>query len=128
MKPLTSRFKVKRRDGLLLAIFHAVVGILQLATLALLDIRMVWIGALAVLSLIAASGLLTARKWAVWLVIGLFFPQVIFGIWSLYGMISLYSLSLELTPLLLEVSLGIFVVLSLASFIYVAAKRKTFEA
>jgi len=125
---LTSRFKVKRRDGLLLAIFHAVVGILQLATLALFDIRMVWIGALAVLSLIAASGLLTARKWAVWLVIGLFFPQVIFGIWSLYGMISLYSLSLELTPLLLEVSLGIFVVLSLASFIYVAAKRKTFEA
>jgi hypothetical protein len=128
MKPLTSRFKVKRRDGLLLAIFHAVVGILQLATLALLDIRMVWIGALAVLSLIAASGLLTARKWAVWLVIGLFFPQMVFGIWSLYGMISLYSLSLELTPLLLEVSLGIFVVLSLASFIYVAAKRKTFEA
>ena len=125
---MTSRFKVKRRDGLLLAIFHAVVGILQLATLALFDIRMVWIGALAVLSLIAASGLLTARKWAVWLVIGLFFPQVIFGIWSLYGMISLYSLSLELTPLLLEVSLGIFVVLSLASFIYVAAKRKTFEA
>ena len=128
MKPLTSRFKAKRRDGLLLAIFHAVVGILQLATLALFDIRMVWIGALAVLSLIAASGLLTARKWAVWLVIGLFFPQMVFGIWSLYGMISLYSLSLELTPLLLEVSLGIFVVLSLASFIYVAAKRKTFEA
>jgi len=128
MKPLASRFKVKRRDGLLLAVFHAVVGILELATLAVIDIRMMWIGALAILSLIAAYGLFTARKWAVWLVIGLFFPQAVFGIFTLYGVISLYSLSVELTPMLLEVSLGIFLVLSLASFIYVAAKRKTFEA
>jgi len=128
MKPLTSRFKVKRRDGLLLAVFHAVVGVLELATLAVIDIRMMWIGALAILSLIAAYGLFTARKWAVWLVIGLFFPQAVFGLFTLYGVISLYSLSAELIPLLMEVSLGAFLVLSLVSFIYVAAKRKTFEA
>ena len=128
MKPLTSRLKVKRRDGLLLAIFYAVVGILQLATLAVIDIRMMWIGALAILSLIAAYGLFTARRWAVWLVIGLFFPQAVFAVFSLNGVISLYSLSAELIPLLMEVSLGAFLVLSLVSFIYVAAKRETFEA
>ena len=127
MKPLTSRFKVKRRDGLLLAVFYAVVGILQLATVAVNDIRMMWIGALAILSLIAAYGLFAARKWAVWLVIGLFFPQAIFGLTTLYGVISLYS-SAELIPLLMEVSLGAFLVLSLISFLYVAAKRNTFEA
>ena len=125
---MTSRFKVKRRDGLLLAVFYAVVGILQLATLAIIDIRMMWIGALAILSLIAAYGLFTARKWAVWLVIGLFFPQAIFGISTLYGVISLYSLTAELIPLLMEISLGVFLVLSSVSFIYVAAKRNTFEA
>ena len=125
---MTSRLKVKRRDGLLLAVFYAVVGILQLATLAVVDIRMMWIGALAILSLIAAYGLFTARRWAVWLVIGLFFPQAVFAVFSLYGVISLYSLSAELIPLLMEVSLGAFLVLSLVSFIYVAAKRETFEA
>ncbi len=127
MKPLTSRLKVKRRDGLLLAVFYAVVGILQLATLAVIDIRMMWIGALAILSLIAAYGLFTSRKWAVWLVIGLFFPQAVFGIFTLYGVISLYS-SAELIPLLMEISLGAFLFLSLVSFIYVATKRNTFEA
>ena len=123
---MTSRFKVKRRDGLLLAIFHAVVGILQLATLALLDIRMMWIGVLAILSIIAAYGLFTVRRWSVWLVVGLFFPQVVFGVWTLYGAISLYSLSLEMVPLLLEISLIVFVLLSVASFLYVTAKRNTF--
>jgi FlaA1/EpsC-like NDP-sugar epimerase len=127
MKSLTSRFKAKRRDGLLLAVFYAVVGILQLATLAIIDIRMMWIGALAILSLIAACGLFTAKKWAVWLVIGLFFPQAVFGASTLYGVISLYSSSAELIPLIMEVSLGAFLVLSLVSFLYVAAKRNTFE-
>ena len=123
---MTSRFKVKRRDALLLAIFHAVVGILQLATLAIVDIRMVWIGALAVLSLIAAYGLFVVRKWSVWLVIGLFFPQLVFGVSTLYGAILLYSFSLEIVPLMLETSLIAFVLLSLVSFLYVAARRNTF--
>jgi len=125
---LVSRFKVKRRDTLLLAVFYAIVGILQLAALALLDVRMVWIGALAILSLLAAYGLFTVRKWSVWLVISLFFPQMVFGAWTLYGLVSLYSFSFDMTSLLLEVSLSLFIVLYLASFVYVAAKRKSFEA
>ncbi len=124
---MTSRFRVKRRDGLLLAIFYGVVGVLQLATLALLDIRMVWIGALAILSLITAYGLFMVRKWSVWLVIGLFFPQVVFGATTLYSSISLYSFPQEVSLLLLDISLVLFITLSLVSFLYVAAKRKTFE-
>jgi hypothetical protein len=103
------------------------VGVLQLATLAVLDIRMVWIGALAILSLIAAYGLFTVRKWSVWLVIGLFFPQVVFGATKLYSSISLYSFPQEVSLLLLDISLVLFITLSLVSFLYVAAKRKTFE-
>lgn len=124
---MVSRFKVKRRDALLIAIFYAVVGVLQLATLALFDIRMVWIGVLAILSLIAAYGVLTVQKWSVWLVIGLFFPQVVFGASTLYGSISLYSLSSETTVLLLNASLVVFIVLSCVSFVYVVAKRSTFQ-
>jgi len=128
MDSLVSRFKIKRRDALLLAVFHGIVGILQLAALALWDVRMVWIGALAILSLLAAYGLFTVKKWAVWLVIGLFFPQIVFGTWTLYGLVSLYSFSFDTISLLLEVSMSIFIVLSLVSFVYVAAKRKSFEA
>lgn len=124
---MVSRFKIKRRDALLLAVFHAAVGILQLAALALWDIRMVWIGVLAILSLLAAYGLFTVKKWSVWLVITLFFPQMVFGAWTLYGLVSLYSFSFDMISLLLEVSLGLFIVLSIISFVYVAAKRGTFE-
>ena len=125
---MVSRFKIKRRDALLLAVFYGIVGILQLAALVLWDVRMVWIGALAILSLLAAYGLFTVKKWAVWLVIGLFFPQIVFGTWTLYGLVSLYSFSFDTTSLLLEVAMSLFIVLSLASFVYVAAKRKSFEA
>jgi len=128
MDSLVSRFKIKRRDALLLAVFYGIVGILQLAALVLWDVRMVWIGALAILSLLAAYGLFTVKKWAVWLVIGLFFPQIVFGTWTLYGLVSLYSFSFDTTSLLLEVAMSLFIVLSLASFVYVAAKRKSFEA
>ena len=122
MKSLGSRLRIKRRDSFLLAVFYAVVGILQLAMLAVVDIRMFWIGMLAILSLITAFGLFTVRKWSVWLVIGLFFPQIVFGASTLYGSVSVYSLSTELTLLLLDVALILFLVLSSVSFVYVAAK------
>jgi hypothetical protein len=118
---VVSRFRVKRRDVLLITIFYAVVGVLQLATFAVFDIRMVWIGALAILSLIAAYGVFTVQKWSVWLIIGLFFPQVVFAASTLYGSISLYSLSSETTVLLLNASLIVFIVLSCISFAYVIA-------
>ena len=81
----------------------------------------------AVLSLVAAYGLFTVQEWSVWLVIGLFFPQVVFGASTLYYLILDYSFSTEATLLLLDVALAVFIFLSFVSFIYVAAKRKTFQ-
>jgi len=124
---LMSRFKVKRRDGLMLAAFYAAVGVAQIVVLALSNFRLVTSGALAVLSFIAAYGLFTVKKWSVWLVIGLFFPQVIFGAVALCASIVWYSIYQEVSLLLLDALLVLFIVLSLVSFIYVAARKETFK-
>ncbi len=123
---MTSRFKIKRRDGLLLAIFYAVVGIGEIAVF-LSSNFMPMAGVLGVLSFIAAYGLFIANKWSVWFAIGLFFPQFIFGLAALNGGVILYAFLPDTSVLLLNVALGIFVVLSFVSFIYLAAKRTTFE-
>jgi len=127
MMPLASRFKVKRRDGLLLAIFYIAVGIAQIVVLAWSNFRLVTVGALAVLSLIAAYGLFTVKKWSVWLVIGLFFPQFVFSAVTLYALVLRYASYQEMTLLLLNIALGIFIVLSFVSLVYVAAKRNSFQ-
>jgi uncharacterized membrane protein (DUF2068 family) len=124
---LKARLNVKRRDGLLLAVFYAVVGIAQLVILALSNFALVTSGILAVLSLIAAYGLFTVKKWSVWLVIGLFFPQFVFGAVTLYASILRYTTYQEMNLLLLNIALAIFIVLSFVSFVYVAAKRKSFQ-
>jgi len=126
---LTSRLQIKRRDALLLAVFYAVVGLLEIAIVVLsISSRILpHVGALAVLSFIAAYGLLRAKKWSVWLVIILFFPQIVFGAFSLYSMIILYALIPDAVFLLANVALALFMILSFLSFVYVAAKRETFQ-
>ncbi len=124
---MASRFKVKRRDALLLAVFYAAVGVAHIAVLALSNFGLVTAGALAILSFIAAYGLFTVKKWSIWFVMGLFFPQLVFGATTLYASTLTYSLYPEASFILLNVLLAIFIVLSIISFAYVAAKRKTFE-
>lgn len=123
---MKSRLSVKRRDGLLLAIFYVVIGIAEIAVLVMSNFLPI-AGALAVLSLIAAYGLLMTRKWSVWLVIGLFFPQLVFGVVTLYASILAYSLYPAVNLLLLDALLISFIVLSFVSFVYVTAKRKSFQ-
>jgi len=124
---LKARLNVKRRDGLLLAVFCAVVGIAQLVILALSNFALYPYGVLAVLSFIAAYGLFTVKKWSVWLVIGLFLPQFVFGTVTLYASILRYTTYQEITLLLLNIALAIFIILTFVSFVYVAAKRKSFQ-
>lgn len=123
---MTSRLKTKRRDGLLLAVFYAAVGIGEIAVFVSSNF-MPMAGVLAVLSFVAAYGLFLGNKWAVWLAIGLFFPQLVFGLATLNGSIILYAFLPETSVLLLNIALGVFVVLSFISFVYVTVKRKTFE-
>lgn len=118
---------MKRRDGLLLAVFYAVTGVAQIVVLALTNFRFFPSGAFAVLSFVAAYGLFTVKKWSVWLVIALFFPQFVFGAITLYASILRYVSYQEAAFMLLNIALATFIVLSFVSFVYVAAKRKNFQ-
>jgi len=118
---------VKRRDGLLLAVFYAVVGVAQLGVLTLSNFALFTSGVIAILSFIAAYGLFKVKKWSVWLVIGLFFPQFVFGAVTLYASVLRYNAYQETDILLLNIALAIFIVLYFVSFVYVAAKRKSFQ-
>jgi len=124
---LKSKLKVKRRDGLLLALFYAITGVAQMIILALSNFLLFTSGVLAVLSFIAAYSLFTVKKWSVWLVIGLFFPQFVFGVVTLYASILSYEIYQEVVFILLSIALSTFIVLSFVSFVYVAAKRKSFQ-
>jgi len=124
---LKSKLKVKRRDGLLLAIFYIIVGVVQIIVLAQTNFAVFTSGVLAILSFIAAYGLFTVKKWSVWLVIGLFFPQFVFGVVTLYASILKYALYQEATFMMLNIALAAFIVLYFVSFVYVAAKRKSFQ-
>jgi uncharacterized membrane protein (DUF2068 family) len=124
---LKSKLKIKRRDGLLLAIFYIIVGVAQIIVLALTNFALFTSGILAVLSFIAAYGLFTVKKWSVWLVICLFFPQFVFGVVTLYASILSYTTYQEAAFMLLNITLTAFTVLSFISFVYVAAKRESFQ-
>jgi len=124
---LKSKLKVKRRDGLLLAVFYTIVGVAQIIVLASTNFAVFTSGVLAVLSFIAAYGLFTVKKWSVWLVICLFFPQFVFGVVTLYASVLRYAFYPEAVLMLLNIALATFIVLSFVSFVYVAAKRKSFQ-
>ena len=64
--------------------FHAAAGILCLAILAMVDFRLVHIGIIGVLNLMAAYGLLKSRVWTIWVVIALFFIGTTFSVSMLY--------------------------------------------
>jgi uncharacterized membrane protein (DUF2068 family) len=119
--------KVKRRDGLVLAIFYAVVGIVHLGVLAASNFALVTSGILAVLCFVAAFGLFAVKKWAVWLVIGLFFPLFVFGALTLYATFLQYIAFPEVTLVLINVGFAALTLLTFVSFVYVASKRKSFQ-
>ncbi len=115
----------------MLAVFYAIVGILELVALVQAGpaLPAPHLGVLAVFSLIAAYGLLTTRKWSVWLVILLFFPQFVFGVVTLNAavMLNSYTSGSDVTVLMLNAGLTVFVILSFVSFVYVAMKRNSFQ-
>jgi uncharacterized membrane protein (DUF2068 family) len=129
MKKVGNRLKIKRWDGFLLAVFYVVVGISEIVVLAFSNSTLMPpdIGALAILNLIAAYGLFKTKRWSVWLVIAIFFPQLTFAAITLYASYTFYALHPETSLILLNVALALLIVLSFISLVYVAAKRKTFQ-
>lgn len=118
--------KVERKDTLLLAVFQIAVGIVHIFVLVS-NLAIFTSGILAVLCFIAAYGLLTSQKWSPSLIIALFFPQLAFGAATLYASIINYSDYQTSTFMLLGVALSAFIILSFITFVYTAAKRKTFQ-
>ena len=127
MAKILSRLKVKRLDTLLLAIFYTAAGVANTYILALSNFRFMPVGAFAVLSFIAAYGLFITKRWAVWIVVILFFPAAMFGITVLYFSVSFYTFSPSVEILLFHLAFLFYVLLYFVSFVYVAAKRKTFQ-
>jgi hypothetical protein len=122
---LKSIFKAEHRNVLLLAIFQIIVGIVHIIVLALSNPMIFTSAILALLSFIASYGLLTSKKWAVWLVIALFFPQLAFGAATLNAAIVSYNVYQESTYMLLGAGFAVFIILSFIVFVYAAAKRNS---
>jgi len=124
---ILSKLKIRRLDTLLLTMFYAVAGAAYTYMLALSNFIFMPAGAFAVLSFIVAYGLFTTKKWAVWIVTILFFPAATFGTATLYFSVRFYTFYPSVEILLFHLAFLFYIVLSFTSFVYVAAKRKTFQ-
>lgn len=100
--------------------FYAIAGILCLAILAMVDFRLVHIGVIGVLNLMAAYGLFRNRNWAIWVVIALFFIATTFSLSMLY-----YTFR---ENLLRDAILIVHLFLTWAFTIYTGLKRGTSES
>jgi len=124
---ILSKLKIKRLNTLLLTIFYAIAGIGNVYMLALSNFNFMPVGAFAVLSFMAAYGLFKAKRWAVWIVIILFFPAATFGVLVLFFSVRVSGFSPSVEMLLFHLAFLFYVILSVVSFVYVAVKRKTFQ-
>jgi len=122
-----SKLKVEGLGVRVFSIFYAVAGGAEALILAISNFRLPHVGVLAVLSLTAAYGLFRMRKWSVLLVVALLFPQITFGITTLYASIMMQSFYPSLGALLFHLALIAFVFFYLVSFSYVVARRKAFR-
>jgi hypothetical protein len=125
---LKSKLKVENSVVLVFSIFHAIAGVAWAAILVVSNLKSPsHIGILAFLSFITAYGLIQMRKWAVLLSTVIFFLGTAGTVPVLYSSINSQTFSPSLGTLLFNLSLILYVVLLLFGFVYVAAKRDSFE-
>jgi len=121
---LKTKLKIENPAVLLFSIFYAAVGIVFLFVFVIYNLQFPHLGIIGVLSLIAAYGVFRMEKWAVWLVIALFFLGTTFGAITLYDSIILQTFE---GALLFHAALIAYLIMTIVAFMYVAAKRKNFE-
>jgi len=121
---LKFKLKVENPIVLLFSIFYAIVGIAFLFIFVFYSFQLLHLGIIGVLSLITAYGVFRMEKWAVWLVVTLFFLGTTFGAITLYDSIVLQTFE---GALLFHLTLIVYLIMTVVAFIYVAAKRKNFE-
>ena len=109
------------------SIFYLVAAGALLVILALSSFAIVTVGFLGILSLLAAYGLFKLKKWAVWLVVALFFPEITFSLSTLYSLIAMGTFYASTADLLLNLSLIFYALFCFVSLVYVVAKREIFQ-
>jgi len=126
-KALKVRLKPEKPGVLMVSLFHLIVGVTLAVVLVAFSFRFFHVGALAVLNLVLAYGLLKMKSWSVKLLAVLFLPQVVFGLTTLFYMIMYWKFFQTWEIAGLNLSLIIYVVLCFVSLAYVMAKRKNFK-
>ena len=120
-------FDVEHPVVFLFSIFYLVAAGDLLVILALSSFKIVTVGFLGILSLLAAYGLFKMKKWAVWLVVTLFFPEITFGLSTLYILIVMGAFYSSAADLLLNLAIIFYVLFCFVSLVYVVAKREIFH-
>ena len=125
---LKSKLKVENSVVLAFSIFYAIAGGAYVFILVAWNFRAPpHIGVLAFLSFVSAYGLIQMRKWAVLLTTVLFFLGAAFSIPVLFASINSQTFSSSLGSLVFNLTLIAYLILLLCGFVYVAAKRESFE-
>ena len=123
---LKSIFGVEKLGVAVVSIFYVIAGIAQLAVLVMSAIPP--LGVLAISCLIVAYGLIKMRRWAVWLLLILLFPEITFATTTLYASIMQQQTFFpNLEWLLFNLLLVIYVIATISASIYILAKRQDFH-
>ncbi len=109
------------------SIFYLVAAGALLLILVLSSFEIVTVGFLGVLSFVLSFGLFRMKRWAVWLVVALFFPEMTFGLSTLYILVSMQAFYSSVATLLLNLALIFYVLLCFISLAYVVTKRENFQ-
>jgi len=125
--PLKSKLKVEKPGMLATSIFYVIVGVAETIILVLSNFSLVHVGSLAVLSLITAYGLFRMKKWAVFLVTGLFFLGIAFSVPVLYVSVMWKTFYPSVDVLLFHLALIAYLILTLIVLIYVISVRNYFK-
>ena len=120
------RVKIENPWVLVFSIFYGIVGVAELAALALCDFRPPHLGFLAVLSLIAAYGLVKTKRWAVFVTVILFLLGTTFGATTLYASIA-QTIHSGLWASLFRFTLAVFLVMNTVAAVYVIGRRQLFR-
>ena len=117
--------KIENPAMRLIALFYIAVGIAEIGYFVIeSSIAPLHIPVLGILSLITAYSLFTMKKWALPLVVGLFFVGITFGTTTLYNSILLQTFG---GAMLFHITLIIYMIILLIASVYVVTQRESFS-
>jgi len=105
--------------------FYFVTGIVMLIVLALSGGTPIHTGLLGVLSIIVSYGLSKMKRWALHLLVILFFSGLTFGITTIYSSLRLFDLNLNI--FFLQAAMVLYSVLLVITLLETLLKREKFE-